>query len=493
MIKILSASADAYITDKIIAGSRKTDANTGLAGTLDLYKIYGMNKSGSVSLTELTRLLIKFDLEPLKTLYNAGKLDPSMSSFNAHVKLFDVYGGQPTPKNFKVVIHPLSKSFSEGQGRDIARYDDIDVCNFLSASVNDIWVLSGAASGGGVGSNVDYLTTMGSTTLESNQIFSTGVEDAWLDVTTVLSATLCGQIADNGFRVALTGTLENDNYTYFVKRFASRQAYDKEKHPQLIVKWDDSVLDDTQLLEVDASCNLFLYNKIRGNLTTISGVSGSNCIVLRLTAPISGGYFNTSFTGSQHQFGVNYVTGTYVVNNVLLPSSDANVQKWLNETGSVKLTPIWETTTATALHTGSALTFYPPDRSNVAEDVSNNYVSVTNVPAELQKTQVIRCRVNVANRNNPRIFLTKTPIKLPGIVIRDAHYSVRDIESNKTIIDFDTNSNSTRLSSDADGMFFDLDGNNLLAGHTYVIDVLFTNSSERKIFSSVSPNFRVKC
>ena len=41
MYRILSASSDAYITNKIINSSfRATDANVGHAGTLDLFKLY---------------------------------------------------------------------------------------------------------------------------------------------------------------------------------------------------------------------------------------------------------------------------------------------------------------------------------------------------------------------------------------------------------------------------------------------------------------------
>ena len=41
MYRILSASKDTYITDKIINSAyRATDANMGQAGTLDLFKIY---------------------------------------------------------------------------------------------------------------------------------------------------------------------------------------------------------------------------------------------------------------------------------------------------------------------------------------------------------------------------------------------------------------------------------------------------------------------
>ena len=42
MYLIVTASSDAYIQNKIIGNAyRTTDANTGLAGTLDLFKLYG--------------------------------------------------------------------------------------------------------------------------------------------------------------------------------------------------------------------------------------------------------------------------------------------------------------------------------------------------------------------------------------------------------------------------------------------------------------------
>ena len=73
MYRILSASKDTYITDKIINNNfRATDANVGLAGTLDVFKLFEESSymSGSTRITgsiiELSRLLIKFDLEPLR-------------------------------------------------------------------------------------------------------------------------------------------------------------------------------------------------------------------------------------------------------------------------------------------------------------------------------------------------------------------------------------------------------------------------------------------
>ena len=65
-----TASDDAYITDKIIQERfRATDANTGRAGTLDLFKLYDETRLlGSSSQSETSRILIKFDLTKARDL-----------------------------------------------------------------------------------------------------------------------------------------------------------------------------------------------------------------------------------------------------------------------------------------------------------------------------------------------------------------------------------------------------------------------------------------
>ena len=57
MYRILTASKDTYVTNKIINNSfRATDANVGQAGTLDLFKLYAESTTGSnATPTELSR------------------------------------------------------------------------------------------------------------------------------------------------------------------------------------------------------------------------------------------------------------------------------------------------------------------------------------------------------------------------------------------------------------------------------------------------------
>ncbi len=98
MKRKLRATKDTYITNRIIRDSfRATDANVGLAGTLDLFKLAdessytdsGPFVSGTNDPIELSRILIKFDLTPLMAL-TSSVLDLNNSSFSCTLRLFDV-------------------------------------------------------------------------------------------------------------------------------------------------------------------------------------------------------------------------------------------------------------------------------------------------------------------------------------------------------------------------------------------------------------------
>ena len=72
----------------------------GVASTLDIFKLYGENVlSGTENPIEISRALVKFDLNPLRAL-TSSFLDIDSSTFKAHLRLSDVYGGQTTPSNF---------------------------------------------------------------------------------------------------------------------------------------------------------------------------------------------------------------------------------------------------------------------------------------------------------------------------------------------------------------------------------------------------------
>lgn len=497
MYKILKADKDTYITNKFIKSTSQTGSNVGLAGSLDLFKLYGVTKSGSFPNLELSRLLVHFDLGPLRSLISSGKIDVNDPSFFCNLSLKDVYGGQPTPANFKISVFPLSASFSEGIGKDTTYFSDKDASNWMSSSFNTEWHLSGCglacSTQAGPG---DYITSsLNFASTEVSQNFITGEEDLFVDVTKIISATISGELPDEGFRLSLTSSLERDNKTYFVKRFGTRHSYDEVKRPTLAFGFDDSISDDSQNLELDLSCSVNLYNYRQGDLGNIlsasSYVTGSECLLLRLHTSTSLGSFNQYVTGSQLSKGINFITGTYFA-SVNVNSSNAIIQSALGSTGSyVDLTPIWTSLDQTVTYlTGSALKFKKPSRSssrNIRKFLVSTEVMKTSYPANYETM----LRVNIFDQTSPLIKVVKIPVEIPGIVLPKVYYSIRDAVTNSVVIPFDTKKNSTKLSSDDVGMFFTLDTSSLVAGRTYVIDVMIIADGTTQTFMNASPIFTI--
>lgn len=492
MYKILRIEKDTYITDRVVSRTRKFNANLGSAGTLDLFKLYGVSKSGSLNNLETSRLLVKFDLDPIRQMMSDGSIDINHSSFNVKIKLFDVYGGQPNPSNFTVMVNPLSKSFDEGIGRDVVYYGDYDVANFLTASRTDnLWVMSGANSGGAVGGNHDYCTTHGSANLTATQFFTTGTEDLFVDVTTAVSATLAGNVPDHGFRIALTSSHENDQYNYFVKRFASRNAYNVDKRGQMIVIFDDSVIDDTQIAKFDQVNTFFLYNYENSAAANIlsgsSQITGQDCMKLRFE------YLNATyyFTASQHRVGSTDQVGIYSA-SIKISSLDPAIKNHLAYSGSIKFTPIWYSLDNSIPYvTGSAITLYPKNIGGERLEPKRYVINVHNLQTTLRPDEVTYARVTIFDYTEPRIKAVRTPIEMPGLVVRNAYYSIRDAVTNEAVVPFETTYGGTKLSSDSTGMYFKLDCNNLLDGRSYVVDIKLITGGNEQIYKNASPIFKV--
>jgi hypothetical protein len=500
MFKIVKADKDTYITNKVIKGTRRLSSNVGAAGTLDLFKIYGATMSGSTPNRELSRILIHFDLSSLKKLYSLGKIDVSHPSFFCNLNLKDVYGGQTTPANFTVSVFPLSSSFDEGIGKDVTYYSDKDVSNWNSSSFEQTWMTPGCDFAGGALGDCDYLTSsVGLASTESTQTFKKGSEDLLVDVTAIISATLVGNIPDSGLRISFQKSLEDNNKTYFVKRFASSNAYDETKHPKLSVGFDDSMTDDSQNLTFDKNCKLTLYNYSPGgeiaNIVSASyeaPIVGTNCLLLKMTTQTSSGSYSLFFSGSQLSYGsVSYIRGTYG-STIFIPSSDPLLSTTIKENGFAVFTPVWCSLDGTVAYvTGSNLTVSKSQKTS-NRSIKKFIVTTSNVREKYQNDEVPIIRLNIFDQSSPLIKTVKVPIELPGIVLKYVYYQVRDAVSGEVVIPFDDVKNSTKVSSDSSGMFFNLDMSNLTVGKTYCVDVLIDYNGSKEKFLNVSPIFGIE-
>jgi len=503
MYRVLKADKDTYITNKYVGGVPTVSGNVGIAGTIDLFKLYGLTilTSGTNQFpqTELTRGLLHFNIEPLKDLYNQNKIDITHPSFKCELVLKDVYGGQTTPNNFTLDVFPLSASFDEGFGKDSAYYVDRDVANFISASSTSVWLGEGCTLGGGSTQVCDYIT--GSATIPDtkvSQTFLSGEENLLVDVTKIVSATLKEEIPDSGFRLSFSDSLESNQNSYFVKRFSSRHAYDETKHPKLIVKFDDSIQDDTSNLFLDSptDSNLFLYNYVHNQLTNLlsasSQVTGSNCVLLELKTEASGvGNYSLFFTGSQYMLGNSQVAGIYSA-SVSLSLSNVNIKSSLDQTGSVEFTPVWGSLDKSVTFvTGSKIVAYPPQRTARVMGTKKYTVSILGTRSDYSEEEEATFRVNIFDQNSPIIKAKRLPVELPGVVLRNSYYAIRNSVTNEYVIPFDDVTNSTKLSSDSYGMYFNLNTSALTPLRSYVVDIMTIVGSEKQKYLNASSVFRV--
>ena len=501
MYRILTASSDCYLTNKIIKNSfRATDANTGQAGTLDLFKLYDESTlSGSTTPIELSRILLKFDLSPLRQL-TGSILD--LNNFTAKLKLFDVYGGQTVPTNFTMSVLPLSKSFDEGFGRDIVSFKDLDVANWLTASESGgivAWTTAGAGSIGALGSSTADVLDIGdvgagNVSLESTQTFSSGEENLLVDVTTVVSATVAGLIPDNGFRLSFTGSQEEDTQTRFVKRFYSRHSTSKNKTPRLIVSFDDSIQDDHENFFFDLTGSIFLNNYARGvpaNIVSgsaLSEISGQNCMLVTL----SSGSFSTIVTASQHSVGGNNIPGVYSA-SFAIPSNNSLLVTEIRNAASATFTEVWGSLDGTVPFLTSSLVIKAILPTAFNRSTRRMVISITNDKESYQKIEKPRFRVFAFDYDEADDFkVFRLPYETKSEIFRNMHYQIRDFHTKEIVIPFDTIDNSTRMSTDSKGMYFETYLDFFSPGRVYEINVLLRERGIDQIFENLGAQFRVE-
>ena len=519
MILQFTASADTYITNKIINNSfSASDANVGRAGTIDIFKLY--NESTLTGTTaepyntdkiELSRALIKFDYKSIQDLTRS-TIDFTNSSFKAELLMFDVMGGQGVPSNFTLSVFPLARKFDEGNGRDVAAFRDIDIANWYSSSfsagVATMWVSGGANASGSIGADdaADYyasgsITAAGSTgvshlNFECKQTFVEGDEDLKIDVTKLVSASLAGQFTNHGLRLSFTASEETDTRTRFVKRFGSTQARNVFLRPLLRIGFDDSIQDNHESFFFDLSGSIFLNSFERGRPTNIKSgsnllsVTGSDSLILHLST----GSFSKYVTASQHKIAGdlnNFITGVYSASfaiwsgDTTTVTGSETIATKVRDSGSVSFTTFWNGTTGSiGFHTGS-LTIKAPTRYGFNEIPKNLGVKITNLSSEFGKTEKVKLRVFITNYN-AQTTAKRFPYRLKSTVIEKAYYRVRDVMTDKIIIPFAESNNGTRLSEDSEGMYFKFDMSALFADRTYTFDFKLIDSGETEVLKTTS-------
>lgn len=525
MYRILTASKDTYITDKIIFGSRSIDSNVGLGATLDLFKLYDETTlSGTTAPIELSRVLIKFDYAPLLAL-TSSILSPSGFNFKAYLSLKNIYGGQTLPNNFTLQVNPLARAWDEGIGTDIIAFRDLDASNWVTASRNptvSLWAVSGASQTGSIGdTSCDYFVSgnigFGSQSLTLTQSFSVGNEDLFLDVSSLVLASIWGNLPGHGFRIAFVDSQEQDQETRFVKRFGSRNAANKAFHPSLIVKYSGETISDDYLTPLfDTSNRFHIFNQKHGlntNFVSASAqITGANCLLVELVASkslpgyvtswsqshsqsitfltTSLSYFSSSFTGSQLTFGNLAQTGAYYCDINLDTTTDSTLNSYVSAANyEQNFCVLWKSLDGNVLFSsGGYVRFTNHGADTSAFDPRNYVINMINLEEFYSQKEQSRLRVfiqdwefNFTTQRLPRPATSK--------IFKNMYWQIVDAYTREVVVPFDEN--ATKLSSDGVGMFFDFWFSDFSINKVYEFEFKFVENGRTEVITNQGFRFKI--
>ena len=150
-IKRYTANADTTITNayKANLNTRGTDANMGLADSLEVFHIYGQESSSSA---ENSRVLINFPVTDIISERSAGEI-PASGSVSWFLRVHNVAHPSTLPRNYNMTILAVSSSWDEGTGLDMEEYSDVGATSWLyrndtpTAATGTITVTSNPSSG----------------------------------------------------------------------------------------------------------------------------------------------------------------------------------------------------------------------------------------------------------------------------------------------------------------------------------------------------------
>lgn len=491
MLVVSTSSADTYITNKFVDNVSMVNSNVGRAGTLDLFKLFN-HPSAPPNSIELSRLLVKFDYQKLALLHQQGRLN--LDQIDSFFKLKSIAAGQSVPQNFTISVFPLAKDFSEGIGRDVISFSDIDNASFVSSSNLSFWEITGAFKSGTLGdADVDYfyqgdlLDGNGVQSFNLTQSFLEGTEDLNLNISKFVSASLAGILPNHGFRVSLSLENEENQNSYFVKRFSSRQVKDSFQRPRIETFFDDSERDDREHLTFNITSSLYLTNHIAGERARFfSGsnqVQGNNCLLLSLST----GSFVTTFSVSESPFR----QGTYF-SNIFVSSFDDGIvsgsvtlSQYIQSSGSVIFEENWTSLDETVLYKSGKLKIKSSEiNQGIFQDFELNVFTSGPEKSGPNSLVLIRPRFyNLSSEDRSAKFaFAKKPIPLKGT------YRVVDSNTGEVYVDFN---DLNQLSYDSDGNYFEFFSDSIPFGRPVSFDYKIKYLGTERIINDRGYTFRL--
>ena len=234
-------------------------------------------------------------------------------------------------------------------------------------------------------------------------------------------------------------------------------------------KWNHSwgTGSNSLVLELAASKSI--------TFTTSSFQANFSASINHLTTSVV--YYTETFSASQY----NDDTGIYTSNFILDPVSNATLSNFMT-TGSNVLEEVsfrgrWKSLDGTIVYAKDFYKFKKVLGGFNNADETNYVVNATNLRDEYTKNDEVRVRVFVQDRNLTQPAL-KVPTRAQSSIMRDMRWRLKKAYEEEVVIPFSV---STKMSTDRDGMYFDLYMQDLNINEIYELEFLIRNEFGKDI------------
>jgi len=522
-IRRYTASADTTIVNAYKADltTRGTGSNMGRADVMEVFSIYGRQTQSSSTNSgrasqELSRLLVQFPVSSISSDRNSGKI-PASGSISFYLKLYNAKTSKTVPRDYKLVVLPVSQSWQEGNGLDLENYRDETKdkmgANWLNAGSSSSGVSTWETIGGGASIGGSYKTgAAGDGEYIYTQSFGGGLEDLEIDISGLVEEWIAAETgsatagidnygigvhlssSDEAYFSTATGInsasiLQNTNgalTSYYTKRFFARGTQYYFKKPTIEARWNSIKRDDRASFYYSSSLapsgqnlnTLYLYNYVRGRLVDIPGLKGNKLLV----SFYSGSEDNSDATGSAVLlYGATMGSGgKYAVTASKAATGiySCSVAITASSTPLKILYDVWHSGANTPANGSTQLvtaSFQPNTfggQTNTREPIY--YCNITNLQNSYLPTQNARFNLYIREKNwNPTVY-TKANSVPPTTSITSASYRVYRVMDSYNAVPYYTGSEyATGLSYDVSGNYFDFDMTLLEPGYAYALKFAF--------------------
>lgn len=418
---------------------------------------------------EHSALLINFDLSEFRRNhidnYGNSKFS-SNENFKAILRLRDVGQSSIKANNFKVKLNILKNDFKEGLGRDTIYFSDIDDANFVTInSKNNInWAIKDIVSQSDIKEGYNF-------TADIDSLDGDLVIDVTEYIMTQLSISPDDIEEDYNLPFVIHFDLDYlfDKYTYFVKRFGSRNLKNKFNSPVLQIAIKDNsfenILTSTKKRYFDNEETFYLTNTIGNSLKNF--IVDRN-IMLKIE------YFsdtdNDNNTDKIDILNIDPILGNDIYNykgskvigikkfkisdNIISQiQEDTNFIKELSEKGFVNLNfKYYYNDINNTLIREELIKFYPPENNYDILSIGNKNIRVS---LDILQNELYaddshkKLKFSFIDINRQYDFVN-VPINIKSEDLGDIFYSVYDVDSGNILIKEDNE--YTKL--DYDGEFY---------------------------------------